>query len=247
MPDLSVFSRIQDIPFTGTGDGLTVTAGPGLAYLPDGRRLRCAGVSASLPTNPANGWWYAYGYPSTGGMMALELSQTAPDTPYSGTARTKTGDATRRFLAQGLVVSNKLRPAIHLMAGSKGNFVLFDQSTTTFTTQPALLSLLSPTYGTALTTSLAGLVPVNATSVRLQINNLSNGYLYLQRGGLGPASAASRQFGVQPNNSIVCDVRLDSSLNISTIITNTSLLGVILTLIYTGGYSIEVGGYTYDR
>jgi hypothetical protein len=247
MPDLSVISRIQDIAFTGTGDGVTVTAGPGVCYLPDGTRMRSAGATASLPSTPANGWWYAYGYPTTGGMMGLELSQTGPDTPYQGTARTKLGDTTRRYLSQGLVASNKLRPAIHLQAGSKGNFVLFDQSTATFTTQPILLNLLTPTFNAPLTTSLAGVVPANATAVRLQINNQTNGFLYLQRGSLAPASAAKRQVGVQPNNSIVLDVRLDSTLSISTIITNTNLLGVIVSIIYLGGYSIEVQGYFFDR
>lgn len=248
MPDLSVITRIQDLALTGTGDGVTVVANPGLAYLPDGTRMRCAGATASLPATPANGWWYAYGFPMEGGMMGLELSQTAPDAPYlaNSTARCKIGDPTRRYLAQGLVVNNRLRPSIHLQANSKGNFVLFDQSATTSTVPPSLLVLTSNVQN-AVTTSLSGVIPPNATGVRLQINNMTNGTLYVQRGGLGPASPTSRQVGIQANNSLVCDLRLDNTLNLSSIVSATNLLGAVLVLILSGGYSIEVQGYFYDR
>lgn len=248
MADLSVITRIQDIPLTGTGDGLTVVAGPGLAYLPDGTRMRSAGATALLPATPANGWWYAYGFPTDGGMMGLELSQTPPDDPYltNSTARCKQGDSTRRYLAQGLVVNNRLRPSSHLQASSKGNLVLFDQSATTFTVPPSILAINSNVQN-AVTTSLSSLIPANATAARLQINNMTNGTLYVQRGGLGPASFTSRQVAVQQNNSLVCDVRLDSTLNISSIVSSTNILGTVLVLILSGGYSIEVQGYYYDR
>lgn len=250
MADLSIISRIQDIPLLAGPDALSVGAGPGLAYLPDGTRMRSAGASASLPATPANGWWYAYGYSMPGGMMGLELSQTPPDAPYQGSARCKLGDPTRRYLSQGLVVGNKLRPAIHLQGLSKGNLVLFDQSTATFTVPPTLL-LVNANVNTPVTTSLAGLVPANATAARVQLNNMTNGTLYVQRGALAsagtPVSATNRQIGVQPNNSIVCDVRLDANLNIASVISPTNLLGAVLTLIYTGGYSIEVQGYYFDR
>lgn len=246
MADLSVISRIQDIPLLAGADALSVTAGPGLAYLPDGTRMRSAGVSASLPATPANGWWYAYGYPMPGGMMGLELSQTPPDAPYQGSARCKQGDPTRRYLSQGLVVGNKLRPAIHLQGLSKGNLVLFDQSTATFTVPPSLLSI-NANVATPVTTSLAGLVPSGATAARLQLNNMTNGTLYLQRPSIGAASPTSRQVGVQANNSLVFDVRLDANLNISTAVSATNLLGVLLTLILSGGYSVEVQGYYFDR
>jgi len=248
MADLSVVGRIQDIPLRGGGDGLTVIAGPGVTYLLDGTRLRCEGVSAMLPTTPANGWWFAYGYPMPGGVMGLELSQIAPADPYIalGSARCMLGDPTRRFLGQGLVIGNKLRAAAHMIAAARGNFVLFDQSAASFAVPATLLSLTS-NVAVPLTTSLADLVPVNATAVRLQINNLTNGFLYLQRPSVGAVGPASRQVGVQPNNSLVVDVPLDSSLNIATVVSATNLLGQLLVLLLSGGYSIEVQGYYFDR
>lgn len=248
MADLSIITRIQDIPLVAGSDGLTVVAGPGLAYLPNGTRMRSAGATASLPANPANGWWYAYGYPMDGGMMGLELSQTAPDAPYleSGTARCKQGDPSRRYLAQGLVVGNRLRPSMHLQANSKGNLILFDQSTPSFGVPPSLLTI-NANVGTVVTTPLGNLVPPNATAARLQLNNMTNGTLYLQRASQGAASQANRQIGVQPNNSIVFDARLDAALTISTVVSATNLLGTVLTLILSGGYSIEVQGYFFDR
>lgn len=246
--DLSVITQIRDIPLRGNGDGRTVVAGPGLAYLPDSTRLRCEGVSAQLPDNPANGWWYAYGYSMPGGSMGLELTQAPPDTPYLqfGTARCKQGDASRRFLGQGLVIGGKLRAASHIVAAAKGNFVLFDQSAASFVVPATILSLTSNVQ-VVQTTSLALLVPANATAVRLQLNNMTNGFLYLQRPSVGAPASNNRQVGVQPNNSLVLDLPLDSDLSIATVVSATNLLGQLLTLLISGGYSIEVGGYFFDR
>lgn len=248
MADLSVITQIRDIPLRGTGDGRTVVAGPGVAYLPDSTRLRSEGASAQLPDNPANGWWYSYGYSMPGGSMGVELSQTPTDAPYLqfGTARCKQGDPTRRYLGQGLVIAGKLRAASHIIAAARGNFVLFDQSATSFTV-PATLLTLTSNVGVAATTSLSSLVPPNATAVRLQLNNMTNGFLYVQRPSVGTAGPNSRQVGVQPNNSLVVDLPLDANLNISTVVSATNLLGAVLTLLLTGGYSIEVQGYYFDR
>lgn len=46
----------------------------------------------------ANSWEYFYLYDAGSGVAAIEMSLTAPAAPYSGTARSKTGDTSRRFI-----------------------------------------------------------------------------------------------------------------------------------------------------
>jgi hypothetical protein len=54
-------------------------------------------------------WHYAYLYDSGAGVGAIEVSTTAPAAPYSGFARHKTGDTSRRYIGA-------------FMTGSSGNF-----------------------------------------------------------------------------------------------------------------------------
>jgi len=85
------------LPVYTSGTGISVTSGtayiPGAGktlYVPNG--LALSGLSLS-----GNTWYYLYLYDNAG-TPAIELVTTAPSGPYSGVARTKTGDTSRRFL-----------------------------------------------------------------------------------------------------------------------------------------------------
>lgn len=70
----------------------------GSAYIPSlGRALTLAAAVTKTPTLAASTWYHAYLY-SNAGTPDVEVTTTAPDTPYSGTARTKTGDTSRRYI-----------------------------------------------------------------------------------------------------------------------------------------------------
>ncbi|WP_313416083.1 hypothetical protein [Stenotrophomonas sp.] len=70
----------------------------GSAYIPSlGRALALAAAVTKSPSLAASTWYHAYLY-SNGGTPDVEVTTTAPDTPYSGTARTKTGDTSRRYI-----------------------------------------------------------------------------------------------------------------------------------------------------
>lgn len=85
------------LPVYTSGTGISIASGtayiPGPGkniYVPNG--LALSGLSLS-----GNTWYYLYLYDNAGA-PAIELVTTAPSAPYSGTARTKTGDTSRRFI-----------------------------------------------------------------------------------------------------------------------------------------------------
>lgn len=55
-------------------------------------------ITVTGPVPAANTWYFAYLYAGAGGAPSIEIVTTAPAAPYRGTARSKTGDTTRRFL-----------------------------------------------------------------------------------------------------------------------------------------------------
>jgi hypothetical protein len=91
------------VPVGVGGTTLGVTAGE--AYIPGlgGNLVVPSPITLTGLTGlTANTWYYVYLY-SNSGTPALEFVTTAPAAPYSGTARTKTGDTSRRFMFAALV------------------------------------------------------------------------------------------------------------------------------------------------
>lgn len=77
----------------------SLTLSPGTAYIPGtGKPLAVlTALTLSGLSLTSNTWYYLYLYENAGA-PALELVTTPPAAPYSGTARTKTGDTSRRFV-----------------------------------------------------------------------------------------------------------------------------------------------------
>lgn len=80
-----------------------VTIKSGACYIPgSGKVVRNDSDMALTGLAPgASTWAHLYVYESAG-VLAAELSTTAPATPYNGTARCKTGDTTRRYVGSVL-------------------------------------------------------------------------------------------------------------------------------------------------
>lgn len=76
--------------------GFTVTSGA--AYTEGlGTVIELAADSPQTPTLTANAWYYVYLYVNVG-TPSIEVSTTAPASPYRGNARSKSGDTSRRFI-----------------------------------------------------------------------------------------------------------------------------------------------------
>ena len=79
--------------------GTSIVLNTGTTYIPAlGRGLEVTSqLTLSGLTLTASTWYYLYLYDNAG-VPAIELVTTAPAAPYSGSARTKTGDTSRRFM-----------------------------------------------------------------------------------------------------------------------------------------------------
>lgn len=249
MADLNRIAEIRDLPFTAGPTATSVGLGEGSCFLPSGRRIMTAGTSATIPANQAVGWLHAYAYEASNNTLGLELSTTAPDVPYRGTARTKIGDVTRRYLGSGRVeATGRFRSARHLTVGAKGNRIVLDQSTGTFTAPPRLLnlSILALTAPTVQTLNLATVVPPTAVAVDVKVANLSNLTTYFSRPSLGNPSNTNRTVEIAPNATATVTLLLDSDLTLLMLPSATGLLGNLVT-IAVGNVVVEVMGYHFNR
>lgn len=96
------------IPLWVTATEINITAGS--AYIPSlGRNISAPAVNLSGLVLSANTWYYLYLY-DLAGVATYELVTTAPSAPYTGTARTKAGVNSRRFISALRTGSSALRP-----------------------------------------------------------------------------------------------------------------------------------------
>lgn len=79
-----------------SGSQIRVT--PGAAYVPGPKRISELAASVTLtPSLSASTIYHVY-LTVSGATVSAEAVTTAPSSPYSGTARTKSGDTSRRYL-----------------------------------------------------------------------------------------------------------------------------------------------------
>ncbi|MGH8044338.1 MAG: hypothetical protein ACREOX_06985 [Stenotrophomonas sp.] len=78
--------------------GTQVRVTPGAAYVPGPKRIAELASAVTLtPTLAANTWYHSYLTVSVS-TVGVEAVTAAPAAPYTGTARTKTGDTSRRYI-----------------------------------------------------------------------------------------------------------------------------------------------------
>jgi hypothetical protein len=157
-----------------SGTALTVTSGS--AYIEGSSNvLRATSTIAKTGLSlSASTWYHVYLYDNAG-TPDVEVSTTAPASPYNGTARSKTGDASRRYLgsvrslASGGIAAFDMFPnglLLYRSPGSNTFRLLFAGTATTITD-----------------IDVSSLAPVTARLgyFRFQVNGGS--YTYLMPGG----------------------------------------------------------------
>jgi len=138
----------------------------GAAYVPGPKRIAELASPVTLsPSLAASTWYHAY-LTVAGGVVSAEASTTAPAAPYTGTARAKTGDTSRRYLGSFQTTASGAIPNF-LHADGYINY-REDSTSTTFralsngmATSSATVSLLS--FG----------IPVTARMAKINVTNLS--------------------------------------------------------------------------
>jgi len=204
-----------------TGGACYIQASSAIVSFPSTLTLSSLSLTAST-------WYHLYGYLNAG-TPAIELVTTAPAAPYSGTARSKTGDTSRRYLgSMATDASANIIQFVH-----KRDDVYYQNVGANF----RVLSGGTATVSTSI--SCAAFIPVTAVTgkVRLQNNGLANA-VFLTPGGIAAASTSYYMSG--PNNGVISqelgDVPVGPSQTFNYI---NSAAG--------GSSFLDVLGYTYER
>ncbi len=128
----------------------------------------------------ANTWYYLYAY-SSDGLPAIEVSSVAPDVPYKGSARSKTGDASRRYVPNSAFyasAANTIRRFTHI--GNHTRWIA-DQNS-------ALRVLSTATNTTSAAVDISAFCPPTADAVHVFgfVHNTDNqSVLYISAAGDG--------------------------------------------------------------
>ncbi len=121
--------------------------------------LTLSGLSLTAST-----WYHVYLYLNAG-VPAIECVTTAPATAYSGTARSKTGDTSRRYL--GSVLTDTLGSIYN--ARYTGEMVLMRCPTISSTP----FRVLNGRATVSTPVSCSGVVPITAISILVKLANLN--------------------------------------------------------------------------
>jgi hypothetical protein len=180
----------------GSGAAYVQSIG-GLVNLPSQFNLTSLALSAST-------FYHAYLFLSSG-VPTVELVTTAPASPYYGTARSKTGDTTRRYLGSFLTDSSgNIFQFSHF-----GNKILW-----LATSAAAPFLLLSGGTATSSTpVTCAGAAPLTAKAAVLSILNTSATVDLLLSNSLGPALTANYILFIYRSTASTLDMPLDGSLS----------------------------------
>jgi hypothetical protein len=161
-----------------SGTSITVTSGT--CYIPSvGANVNflTSITKAGLVLTPSV-FYHLYGYLNSG-VPDIEIVTTAPSSPYNGTARTKTGDTTRRYLGSILTdAAGNINSFLH-----SNNTITYDVNAAG-TAQFRVLSNGAATVTTAV--SVASCLPVTGTVAVCKVDNTStNAVMSTGRNGPG--------------------------------------------------------------
>jgi hypothetical protein len=146
-----------------SASGTTIAVGPGTAYV-ESEAESVAFAGGTIATAPASATTYHVYLTSAG---AIERSTTAPASPYSGTARSKSGDTSRRYLG-----SVRSLPAAATYYPQSSD-AAYSQVQVTFLHNVSVESRIinSGISTTPADVSAAAFCPATANSLRLRITN----------------------------------------------------------------------------
>lgn len=212
-----------------------LTVATGSAYIegsgkivPSSAAIAKAGLALSAST-----WYHVYLYLNAG-TPDVEIVTTAP-VVYSGTARSKTGDTSRRYL--GSVLTDG--------AGNLYNFLhVANRMQWRLDPGAAPFRVLSGGVATVATSvSLAGAVPVTSRLAQLRLINLATNAAILRVGTSDDSSAAGiAAINQSPAGSTVSQAFLDLPID------SSQAIEYNFTAAPAGsGAFIDVYGYTYER
>lgn len=229
-------ARIAGLRLSVASDGQTVGLTPGFAYIPDQGRALLQDAMTVAVTGVVSAWRHFY-IANDDGVLKFEASATAPDVPYQGTARTKTGDPTRRYLGSMYFNAAGITLAFtHSQEGDRANRIDFIPPGGAAIAQARLLNIGTGTTPTVVDAS--AVVPMTCRLMYTLIDNTSTSDAYIGTPSNGTLSTTNYLLFVKANQAGQFDVVINGSQQL-----NYFLNG----LITLGGLTMRVRGYLFDR
>lgn len=210
-----------------------VTVNSGAAYLNGAMVQVPSAIATTGMTLTAATWYHCYLYLNAGA-PAVEFVTTAPSAKVFGTARTKTGDTTRRYL--GSIRSGAANTVLRFVhSGGRMNY-LSDTSVSPF----ALLTLAQAIVSTLVDTT--NVAPLTAThlSVVFTTSGSGSGVLCVNNPDMGTVSASNALLTMAANATTAIDFPLPVISAQSFVYTFTVSPG-------SGGAYARAYGYLFER
>lgn len=218
------------VPSWVSANAINVSAGA--AYIQSLGYVYVSASTISLTSiaTAATTWYYLYLY-NNSGTPAVEVSTTAPADPYYGTARSKTGDTSRRFIAA-------------VKTAAANTLIPFQQVGPRWTWRTESgLSLRALSAGTATTATTVGLssgVPVTTRMAFLRLFNLATAgsgiSMYFSSADEALDTSTIYYGAVDPQSQAYIDFPVDASQQIKYI---NSAVG--------GSSFVDIYGFTVQR
>lgn len=215
-----------------SGTQIQVTAGA--AYVPGPKRIAELAAATTLTPSLAASTWYHLFLTVSGATVGIEAVTTAPASPYSGTARTKAGDTSRRYIGSFRTMpSGAIAKFTHDLAAAAITY-LEDLNAAPF----AIVAGGTATTPTA--ASCAAVVPMTSKRAKFLANNNATGQTVFMSNteAVNSLSTANWLSFITPAGSFYAEFPLDSS----------QAFNYLYSAAPSGGQAfIRAVGYVYER
>lgn len=214
----------------------SITVSEGFAYVPGINKvvvLAAPAVANGLAV-PAGTYLHGYLYESSLGQAAVEWVTTAMSSPYSGSARTKSGDTSRRYIGSvRSIAANTLAKFIHNPATNSVRY-LEDIN------QSFLRPLVNGVSTTSTNISCSNCVPATARIINVFAENVadsSGALVFISNSESGPAGSANILAFLRTGGILYGELTLDSSQQFNYARAVSS----------AGGLTVWCNGYVFER
>lgn len=216
--------------------GTQIRTTTGTVYIPSlNAVLEFPAALTKTPTLATNTWYHGYAF-LNGTTPDVEWVTTAPSAPYFGTARTKTGDTSRRYIGsfRTMLASSAIAKFNHDQ--SAGDIITYLDSIN----GPPYLVVSSGSATTATTVSCSAAVPPTSRQAKLLANNNATGqFVYMSNStATNPLDTNFWLSLITPGSSFYATFPLDTAQAFNYMY-NAAPSG--------GQVFIRVVGYTYER
>lgn len=214
-----------------SGTAITITSGAAYIESAGAVLMVSAAIAKAGLSLTASTWYHAYLYDNAG-TPDIEISTAAPAAPYNGTARSKAGDASRRYVGSVRVLASG---AIAKFAQSGGR-ISYEENI-----QSDVFSLVvAGSATTATTLTCAGATPTTATHVSLSVyNNSASVVCWLAN--------ADCNFSLGGGGNFLQIVGIRSTVGVDMPMAHDRSIQYVRSGSEAGGANVSAVGYLYER